>query len=57
MYKTVFLLFVALAFEGACSGPDPSPNGTCVIGCSSVCKEGAETDACKTCIALCEGEP
>lgn len=52
------LVGMLVALLTGCSGPDPSPGGTCVIGCSAVCGEGAETEACKTCILGCEqGEP
>lgn len=53
----VLALAVAAALglgTAGCSGPDPSPGGTCVIGCSAVCEEGAETAACKTCVEGCE---
>lgn len=62
--RTVAVVGAALLMVGVlagllsgCSGPDPSPGGTCVIGCSAVCEEGSETEACKTCIAGCEVEP
>ena len=52
----VLALAVAAALGAltGCSGPDPSPGGACVIGCSAVCEEGAETAACKTCVEGCE---
>lgn len=53
MSRIVTMLVFALLLAG-CSGPDPSPAGACVIGCSAVCGEGSETADCKICIEGCE---